>query len=145
MLRNLCLLTGLSYERLLSYQNDTDYIHALKEAGQQLQQATGANVIITGLNPPVGDTDKRYVGNMFVDSERSFHNIRNYNGESYSGTGDLFASIIMGGMMRGQDLMESMTLAETFLATQLKLLRRSKYLVRQACILKSFKHLCCKS
>ncbi len=115
-----CLLTGLSYERLQSYQNELDYIHALEEAGQQLQQATGSNVIITGLNPPAADTDKRYVGNMFVDSERSFHSIRNYNGESYSGTGDLFASIMMGGMMRGQDLMESMKLAETFLAAAIE-------------------------
>lgn len=115
-----CLLTGLSYERLQSYQNELDYIHALEEAGQQLQQTTGANVIITGLNPPAADADKRYVGNMFVDSERSFHSIRNYNGESYSGTGDLFASIMMGGMMRGQDLMESMKLAETFLAAAIE-------------------------
>lgn len=115
-----CLLTGLPYEKLLSYQNDLDYIHALEEAGQHLQQETGANVIITGLNPPVADADKRYVGNMYVDAKRSFHSIRNYNGQSYSGTGDLFASIIMGGMMRGQDLVESMKLAETFLAAAIE-------------------------
>ncbi|MFJ7699033.1 pyridoxamine kinase [Lysinibacillus fusiformis] len=110
-----CLLTDLSFERLQSYQHEIDYIQALEEAGQQLQQATGATVIITGLNPPVVE-GKRYVGNMFIDANRSFHSIRDYNGESYSGTGDLFASIIMGGMMRGQDLVESMKLAETFLA-----------------------------
>jgi len=110
-----CLLTGLSFERLQSYQHEIDYIQALEEAGQQLQQATGATVIITGLNPPVVE-GKRYVGNMFIDANRSFHSIRDYNGESYSGTGDLFASVIMGGMMRGQDLVESMKLAETFLA-----------------------------
>jgi len=110
-----CLLTDLSFERLQSYQHEIDYIQALEEAGQQLQQATGATVIITGLNPPVVE-GKRYVGNMFIDANRSFYSIRDYNGESYSGTGDLFASIIMGGMMRGQDLVESMKLAETFLA-----------------------------
>ncbi|WP_205288910.1 pyridoxamine kinase [Lysinibacillus fusiformis] len=110
-----CLLTGLSFERLQSYQHEIDYIQALEEAGQQLQQTTGAHVIITGLNPPVVE-GKRYVGNMFIDANRSFHSIRDYNGESYSGTGDLFASVIMGGMMRGQDLVESMKLAETFLA-----------------------------
>lgn len=115
-----CLLTGLSYEKLQSYQDDSDYLQALEEAGQQLQQTTGANVIITGLNPPPADANKRYVGNMYVDTERSFSSIREYNGESYSGTGDLFASVIMGGMMRGQDLVESMKLAETFLAASIE-------------------------
>lgn len=115
-----CLLTGLSYEKLQSYQDDADYLQALEEAGQQLQQTTGANVIITGLNPPPADANKRYVGNMYVDAERSFSSIREYNGKSYSGTGDLFASVIMGGMMRGQDLVESMKLAETFLAASIE-------------------------
>ncbi|MFE3573663.1 pyridoxamine kinase [Lysinibacillus sp. NPDC059133] len=115
-----CLLTGLSYEKLQSYQADSDYLQALEEAGHQLQQTTGANVIITGLNPPPVDANKRYVGNMYVDADRSFSSIREYNGESYSGTGDLFASVIMGGMMRGQDLVESMKLAETFLAASIE-------------------------
>lgn len=110
-----CLLTGLSYEKLQSYQDNSDYFQALDEAGHQLQQVTGANVIITGLNPPPTDATKRYVGNMYIDADRSFYSIRDYNGESYSGTGDLFASVIMGGMMRGQDLVESMKLAEAFL------------------------------
>ncbi|KOY82159.1 pyridoxamine kinase [Lysinibacillus sp. FSL H8-0500] len=115
-----CLLTGLSYDKLQHYQNKTDYMQALEEAGQQLQQITGANVIITGLNPPPADTTKRYVGNMYINATRSFSSIRDYNGQSYSGTGDLFASVIMGGMMRGQDLVESMKLAEAFLATAIE-------------------------
>ncbi|MFJ7735628.1 pyridoxamine kinase [Lysinibacillus sp. NPDC097287] len=115
-----CLLTGLSYEKLQSYQDDSDYFKALDEAGHQLQQVTGANVIITGLNPPPAVANKRYVGNMYIDADRSFYSIRDYNGESYSGTGDLFASVIMGGIMRGQDLVESMKLAEAFLAAAIK-------------------------
>lgn len=115
-----CLLTGLSYEKLQNYQNESDYIQVLEEAGHQLQHETGANVIITGLNPPPADANKRYVGNMYVDANRTFYSIRDYNGESYSGTGDLFASVIMGGMMRGQDIVESMKLAEAFLAAAIE-------------------------
>lgn len=115
-----CLLTGLSFEKLQSYQDDSDYLQTLGEAGHQLQQKTGANIIITGLNPPPAVSNKRYVGNMYIDANRSFTSIRDYNGESYSGTGDLFASIIMGGMMRGQDLVESMKLAEVFLAAAIE-------------------------
>lgn len=115
-----CLLTGVSYEKLQSYRNDSDYIKVLEEAGHQLQHVTGANVIITGLNPPPADVNKRYIGNMYVDANHSYYRIRDYNGESYSGTGDLFASVIMGGMMRGQDLVESMKLAEAFLAAAIE-------------------------
>lgn len=110
-----CLLTNLPYEKLQSYTVETDYIQALEEAGNKLQLMTGATVIITGMNPPSEEADKKFVGNMFVDAGRTFYSSREYNGQSYSGTGDLFASIMMGGMMRGQDLVESMKLAEAFL------------------------------
>ncbi|MFJ7936446.1 pyridoxamine kinase [Sporosarcina sp. NPDC096371] len=115
-----CLLTGLSYEKLVSFQSVSDYIHALEEAGYQLQHATGAKVIITGVNPPPAVPNKRYVGNMYLDANRSLHSLLDYNGENYSGTGDLFASVIMGGHMRGQDSVESMKLAETFLAAAIE-------------------------
>lgn len=111
-----CLLTGLSYEKLHSYKGQSDYIKALEEAGKKLHQETGAKVIITGLNPPQAKPAECNVGNMYVDGERSLYSLREYNGESYSGTGDLFASVIMGGIMRGQDLVQSLKLAETFLA-----------------------------
>ena len=109
-----CLLTGLSYDKLQSYQANEDYLLAIEEAGRQLQSATNASVIITGLNPPA-ISETRRVGNMYIDGSRLFHSLQEYNGESYSGTGDLFASVIMGGMMRGQDIVETMKLAERFL------------------------------
>ncbi|MFF5996898.1 pyridoxamine kinase [Lysinibacillus sp. KU-BSD001] len=110
-----CLLTGLSYEKLHSYSKEMDYIQAVEEAGRILQHNTGAHVIITGVNPPSDDATKQSIGNMYVDGDRTFYSKREFNGESYSGTGDLFASVIMGGMMRGQDLVDCLQLAETFL------------------------------
>lgn len=114
-----CLLTGLSYDKLQSYQANEDYLLAIEEAGRQLQSATNASVIITGLNPPAISKTRR-VGNMYIDGSRSFHSLQEYNGESYSGTGDLFASVIMGGMMRGQDIVETMKLAERFLTAAIE-------------------------
>ncbi|WP_394236323.1 pyridoxamine kinase [Niallia oryzisoli] len=110
-----CLLTGLSYERLHRYSDEQDYIQALEDAGNRLQQETGAKVIITGVNPPSADSDKRLIGNMYLDGSRSFYRAMEYNGESYSGTGDLFASVIMGSLMRGDDLDQAVKRAETFL------------------------------
>ncbi|MBC6971839.1 pyridoxamine kinase [Bacillus sp. Xin] len=110
-----CLLTGLSYEKLYSYLNESDFIEALEEAGKTLQQETDAKVIITGVNPPSADPDKRFIGNMYLDGNKTFYSTIPYNGKSYSGTGDLFASVIMGSMMRGESLEKSVQLAEAFL------------------------------
>lgn len=114
-----CLLTGLSYDKLQNHQTNDDYLSAIEEAGRQLQSATNAKVIITGLNPPA-ISETRHVGNMYIDANRSFHSLQEYNGMSYSGTGDLFASVIMGGMMRGQDVAETMELAEKFLSAAIE-------------------------
>jgi pyridoxine kinase len=110
-----CLLTGLSYEKLHSYLNESDFIEALEEAGKTLQQETNAKVIITGVNPPSATIDKQLIGNMYLDGKKTFYDAMPYNGKSYSGTGDLFASVIMGGMMRGEGLEKSVRLAEAFL------------------------------
>lgn len=110
-----CLLTGLSYEKLYSYLNESDFIEALEEAGKTLQQETDAKLIITGVNPPSADPDKQFIGNMYLDGNKTFYSTIPYNGKSYSGTGDLFASVIMGSMMRGEDLEKSVQLAEAFL------------------------------
>ncbi|MCG7343590.1 pyridoxamine kinase [Sporosarcina sp. ACRSL] len=114
-----CLLTGVPYDKLQSYEANEDYLLAIEEAGRQLQLATNANVIVTGLNPPAL-SQTRSVGNMYIGADRSFHSLQEYNGESYSGTGDLFASVIMGGMMRGQDIGEAMKLAERFLTAAIE-------------------------
>ncbi|WP_050613910.1 pyridoxamine kinase [Bacillus testis] len=111
-----CLLTGLSYEKLHSYSDERDFIKALEEAGKTLQQETKAKVIITGVNPPSAHTNQQLIGNMYVDGNKTLYSAMPYNGEGYSGTGDLFASVIMGSLMRGDDLEKSIRLAEEFLA-----------------------------
>ncbi|MGN1400311.1 MAG: pyridoxamine kinase [Bacillus sp. (in: firmicutes)] len=110
-----CLLTGLRYEKLHSYSEESDFFKALEEAGQTLQKETNSKVIITGVNPPSAETGQQLIGNMFLDGIQTSYSSIPYNGISYSGTGDLFASIIMGSMMRGESLEKSVQLAEEFL------------------------------
>ncbi|MDM8100025.1 MULTISPECIES: pyridoxamine kinase [Oceanobacillus] len=110
-----CLLSGLSYEKLHSYSNGKDYIQALKEAGNNLQQATGAEVIITGVNPPSIDSKEQFIGNLYLDKNKTFYHEMEYNGKSYSGTGDLFASVMMGSIMREDSLENAVQLAVAFL------------------------------
>ncbi|WP_087972824.1 pyridoxamine kinase [Oceanobacillus rekensis] len=111
-----CLLSGMSYEKLHSYSSEKDYMKAVEEAGNILRQETGAKVIITGVNPPSVELDQQYIGNMYLDGSKTFYHAMKFNGKSYSGTGDLFASVMMGSMMRGEDLEKSIKLAVSFLS-----------------------------
>lgn len=106
-----CLLTGLSYDKLYSYREPADFMKALTTIGQQLHQETGANVIITGVNPPTTMT----IGNVFVDASQASFNATAFNGKNYSGTGDLFASVLMGSLLRGDSVAAGIALAEDFL------------------------------
>ncbi|GKV68887.1 pyridoxal kinase [Sporosarcina sp. NCCP-2716] len=114
-----CLLTGLPYDKLQTYRTKEDYLAAVEEAGRKLQAANHAKVIITGLNPPALE-GTRLVGNLYIEGAHSVHSLQEYNGKSYSGTGDLFASVMMGGMMRGQEMSETRELAEAFLSAAIQ-------------------------
>ncbi|WP_153731519.1 pyridoxamine kinase [Sporosarcina obsidiansis] len=115
-----CLLTGLSYDSLYRYTNEKDFLQAIQEAGQQLRQETGAHVIITGIDPPSEQKDTQMIGNMYIDDVQSIYSCSPFNGKSYSGTGDLFASVLMGSLMRGEDISQAIRLAETFLTAAIQ-------------------------
>ena len=114
------LLTGLTHDSLLRYTNETDYLQAIQEAGQQLQSETAAHVIITGIHSPVVQNDVQSIGNMYINEESTMYSAVPFNGSSYSGTGDLFASVIIGSMMRGDTIPAAIKLAETFLAAAIQ-------------------------
>ena len=96
----------------IAIQMKTTFLQAIEEAGNSLQQETVPGVIITGMNPPSTNADMQFIGNMYLDGSKTFYHAMQYNGKSYSGTGDLFASVIMGSLMRGENLDESVELAD---------------------------------
>lgn len=110
-----CLLSGLSYEKLHSYSNKEDYIKALEEAGNHLKQDVGGAVIITGVNPSATGSKKQAIGNLYLNGNKTFYHEMEYNGKSYSGTGDLFASIMIGSMVRGDYLEQAIQKSSAFL------------------------------
>lgn len=112
-----CLLTGTSYEKISRYTTERDFLKAIEEAGQQLQHMTEAQVIVTGVQPPRNGAT--FIGNMCFDGTTTSYGFVPYNGASYSGTGDLFASVVMGSMMRGACLADALTLAERFLTASI--------------------------
>lgn len=119
-LTEFCLLTGLSYNSLIGYNKEADLLKAIKEAGQKLQVKTDAHIIITGIHSPITQADSKSIGNMYISGENSIYNTMPFNGKSYSGTGDLFASVLMGSIMRGDDILAGIQLAETFLSVAIQ-------------------------
>lgn len=109
-----CLLTGMDYEHMLSYRQQASFLAAVTEAAQQLQSQTNAKVIVTGVQPTPHE-----IGNVVVDAGQSIYMKQPFNGKSYSGTGDLFAAVVMGGMMRGQSVTQSIAVAQHFLSTSI--------------------------
>ncbi|PID00323.1 pyridoxamine kinase [Sporosarcina sp. P29] len=112
-----CLLTGCSYDVLHSCVDEQDYLKIIEDAGRQLQQTTGAEIIITGIQPP---SRQHSIGNMYINETDTLFNTVPYNGKSYSGTGDLFASVLMGSRLRGVSMEQAITLAKEFLLTAIE-------------------------
>lgn len=112
-----CLLTNSNYEKLYSYRDAKSFIQALEAMGQKLQQETNAQVIITGIHLPTKEPSEQSIGNLMIDQDETFFSKQPYNGQSYSGTGDLFSAIVTGSVIRGQSLKEAIQLAEKLITS----------------------------
>ena len=58
---------------------------------------------------------KDYIGNLVVSKEQSFYRETLYTGIGFSGTGDLFASVICGSLVKGLSMQEAVERATYFL------------------------------
>lgn len=110
-----CLLTGLSYKSLMQCMNESDFLQTIAEASEQLRMKKDAYVLITSIHSPFATNDGRDIGNMCIYQGQTSYSTVPFNGRSYSGTGDLFASVIIGSIMRGESIPASIKLAEAFL------------------------------
>ncbi len=108
-------MTGLSYEKLHAYSTEEDSLKAVEVAGHMLRQEMVTRVIITGVTPPSAGADKQVIGNIYLEGEQTFYSAMPYNGKNFSGTGVLFASVLMGSMMRGDDLKNAIQQEAEFL------------------------------
>ncbi|PIC69102.1 pyridoxine kinase [Sporosarcina sp. P16b] len=107
-----CLLTGYSYDTLHRCIDERDYLKIVEDLGKLLQQATGSEIIITGIQPP---SQEFTIGNMYINDTDTLFTTVPFNNKSYSGTGDLFASVLMGSRLRGVGMEQAITLAKEFL------------------------------
>jgi len=112
-LTELCLLTGEDYEELHALTDKEDLIVSLREPVDRMRKAGPDTVIVTGLHYMEEDT--LMMGNLAV-TEQEVCLIGNPKiGGSYSGTGDLFASVVAGGIAKGLALGEILQKASDFI------------------------------
>lgn len=126
-LTELCLLAGVSYDDLYAHRYEDDYLLRIQDVAFGLleknnssqtsfgdwQTSPSQTIIVTGILQE--DADGTFVTNLAVSNEECACTSSPYTGISFSGTGDLFASVICGYLVKGVPLQEAMDKAVDFL------------------------------
>lgn len=110
-LTELCILTETDYAELTSHSGGSDYIERIADIAQNAAKKLCPNVIVTGIS------DGEFVKNgVFTRDSACIETAQKY-GDSFSGTGDIFASIIFGYAVKGKDIKTAVKTATRFIET----------------------------
>lgn len=114
-LTELCMLAGEDYTEIMSHRKKKDYLQRLEEVCRRLLKKAWKKqtIVVTGIIRE--KSGQEYVGNLAVSEEESFYLETPYTGKGFSGTGDLFASVICGSMVNGLSIQEAIKRATNFL------------------------------
>ena len=116
-LTELCLLTGAEYETVRALSKEIQ-IRVIREMADGILTNGPETVIVTGIR--FFDDDGPKIGNLIITKTGIRMIDFPYIGSSYSGTGDLCASIIAGALARGQQIEEACRLAGSFIEAAMK-------------------------
>jgi len=114
-LTELCLLADMEYEEMVSHCNEPDYVKKVEDVCRVLMQKSPKNqtIIVTGILRK--KDGKEYIANLAVSADESYYIENPYTGKGFSGTGDLFASVISGSLVKGLSIRKAMEKAAYFL------------------------------
>ena len=104
-LTELCILCGEDYNEISKEEN----YHKIEHLAQSLLSDTTKTVIVTGIK------QQDEIINLFVDKDRIGTTKRKCLNGSYSGTGDIFSSIVCGGITKDMDVFDAVNLATNFI------------------------------
>lgn len=110
----LCLLTETDYHKLTSQTDPGQLISSIEHMGKNLCHGGPGKIIVTGIRY-CDQHHTEQIGNLYITPEASSFVAFPYVGQSYSGTGDLFASCLAGGIARGDSIPDIITMAGEFL------------------------------
>lgn len=114
-LTELCLLADADYDELRSHSSDEDYLKRIEEIEYSLLEKAEVKqtVLVTGIIR--SDGKQTYMGNLALSEKETFYHETPFTGMSFSGTGDLFASVITGSLVQGYSIKEAVQKATNFL------------------------------
>ncbi|MBQ7944888.1 MAG: pyridoxamine kinase [Lachnospiraceae bacterium] len=116
-LTELCLLTDTDYAELTAYADAPDYLERIIALAESLLTTAEVrqSVIVTGIIRKDAVSGQSYVGSLAVNSESHYYTKDLYFGKGFSGTGDLFASVICASLVKGLSLEQALHKASDFL------------------------------
>lgn len=119
-LTEFCILSGKDYDKLTSHQTSADYLRYIEDTGRSLLKGSLHTIVITGIiwRGPSDAAPSYY--NMILTEETCLTASSGMYGGSYSGTGDLMASVICGSLVRGDTAQDALCRAVRFLEAALK-------------------------
>lgn len=117
-LTELCLLAGESRQMAVRltgqgkmFPEKEHLITSVQQMAQEVISCGPEEIVVTGLRYLDPETGEQKVANLTVTKESAVLSAHPFIGESYSGTGDLLASVVAGGKARGDNLEDSVELA----------------------------------
>lgn len=113
-LTELCILTGTDYDELTTHSGSESYIGLVAETASSLLTEKLRSVIVTGVK------SENRICNVLVEKSNVFVSESEIFGGSYSGTGDLFASVICGETVKGTPLSVCVEKATRFLESSIR-------------------------
>lgn len=114
-LTELCLLTDTDYQELTSCADSENYLQAIAIIAKPLLKTGIQSIIVTGiLYQGASDTHKKYY-NLLIEQENVKVISSEIHGESYSGTGDLLASVVCASVVKGESAASGLQRAIQFL------------------------------
>ncbi len=114
-LTELCFLSDVDYASVIACRQKEDYIDKIKSLCERIlsKAKKPQTVIVTGI---LREKEKKdYIGNLVVSKNGYFYVETPYTGMGFSGTGDLFASVICGSLVKGLSIQEAVERATYFL------------------------------
>lgn len=110
-LTELCLLADVDPEMIVKRpgekripEDEKQIMHTVGELARSVMKTGPKEVIVTGIRFADSADGNEKMGNLIVTKDGVKLFSQPFIGESYSGTGDLFASVIAGGKARGDSL-----------------------------------------
>ena len=113
-LTELCILTGVSFSEIEAKEGKADYLPTIETLAKTLLGDCLHTVVVTGI------VHGAEIRTMAVTKTQTTQAVSKRFGGSYSGTGDLFSSVLSAALVRGETVDVAMHLAVRFLESAIE-------------------------